>query len=262
MSLPAPRAPTNPGRRWPPAGPASCARSPAAAAGSPSSSSTTRTTTGWTAGSGPSSTPRSTSRWPRSPPLWCASTRSCRCTWRSSTARGATTSCWWARSAGALRQNPEYRDARDVLAGRGGVPAPAVLGPPDQRMRFDTWQLVDRARRGRHGGAAAAGCDRHRVEDLVLAVNEVATNAVEHGKGDAHLALWTGPGTRELRLRGARRRPARRPAARPARSAPGGPPRPGAVDRSPAVRPAARLVRRRGHARPHPGPAVSARAPP
>jgi anti-sigma regulatory factor (Ser/Thr protein kinase) len=32
----------------------------------------------------------------------------------------------------------------------------------------------------------------------VLAVNEVATNAVEHGSGDAHLALWTGPGSREL----------------------------------------------------------------
>ena len=43
--------------------------------------------------------------------------------------------------------------------------------------------------------AHAAGCDRDRVADLVLAVNEVATNAVEHGSGDAHLALWTGPGT-------------------------------------------------------------------
>ena len=98
---------------------------------------------------------------------------------------------------GALRHNPEHRGAREVLADRGGVPAPALLGPPDQRMGFDTWQLVevrDTVARAAH----AAGCDRDRVADLVLAVNEVATNAVEHGSGDAHLALWTGPGSREL----------------------------------------------------------------
>ena len=98
---------------------------------------------------------------------------------------------------GALRHNPEHRGAREVLADRGGVPAPALLGPPDQRMGFDTWQLVevrDTVARAAH----AAGCDRDRVADLVLAVNEVATNAVEHGSGDAHVALWTGPGSREL----------------------------------------------------------------
>ena len=64
-------------------------------------------------------------------------------------------------------------------------------------MGFDTWQLVevrDTVARAAH----AAGCDRDRVADLVLAVNEVATNAVEHGSGDAHVALWTGPGSREL----------------------------------------------------------------
>ena len=67
-------------------------------------------------------------------------------------------------------------------------------------MGFDTWQLVevrDTVARAAH----AAGCDRDRVADLVLAVNEVATNAVEHGSGDAHLALWTGPGSRELLCR-------------------------------------------------------------
>lgn len=94
-------------------------------------------------------------------------------------------------AGGALRHNPEHRGAREVLTDRGGAPAPALLGPPDQRMGFDTWQLVavrDTVARAAH----AAGCDRDRVADLVLAVNEVATNAVEHGSGDAHLALWTG----------------------------------------------------------------------
>jgi anti-sigma regulatory factor (Ser/Thr protein kinase) len=96
-----------------------------------------------------------------------------------------------------LQHNPEHRGAREVLADRGGVPAPKLLGPPDQRMGFDTWQLVE-VRDTVARAAQDAGCDRDRVADLVLAVNEVATNAVEHGSGDAHLALWTGPGSREL----------------------------------------------------------------
>jgi len=97
---------------------------------------------------------------------------------------------------GVLRHNPEHRGAREVLTDRGGVPAPALLGPPDVAMGFDTWQLVD-VRDTVARAAQAAGCDRDRVADLVVAVNEVATNAVEHGSGDAHLALWT-DGRREL----------------------------------------------------------------
>jgi anti-sigma regulatory factor (Ser/Thr protein kinase) len=97
---------------------------------------------------------------------------------------------------GVLRQNPEYREPREVLAGHG-VPAPAVLGPPDRRVGFDTWQLVA-VRQVVAEAARAAGCDHDRVEDLVVAVNEVATNAVEHGTGDARLDVWTGPATRGL----------------------------------------------------------------
>jgi len=97
---------------------------------------------------------------------------------------------------GALRHNAEHRGAREVLTDRGGVPAPKLLGPPDVAMGFDTWQLVE-VRDTVARAAQAAGCDRDRVADLVLAVNEVATNAVEHGSGDAHLALWT-DGRREL----------------------------------------------------------------
>ena len=97
---------------------------------------------------------------------------------------------------GVLRQNPAHREPREVVAERG-APAPAVLGPPDRTLVFDTWQLVA-VRETVAEAARDAGCDTARVEDLVLAVNEVATNAVEHGSGDAHLALWSGPGSREL----------------------------------------------------------------
>jgi anti-sigma regulatory factor (Ser/Thr protein kinase) len=95
---------------------------------------------------------------------------------------------------GLLAMNPEHREPRDVFAGRG-APAPAVLGPPDRRIGFDTWQLAG-VRRAVAEAAVAAGCDRGRVEDVVLAVNEVATNAVEHGSGDAHLDVWAGPPVR------------------------------------------------------------------
>jgi anti-sigma regulatory factor (Ser/Thr protein kinase) len=97
---------------------------------------------------------------------------------------------------GVMQQNTEHRAPREVLADRG-APPPTVLGPPDWRLPFDTWQLVE-VRQAVARAARAAGCDRDRVEDLVLAVNEVATNAVEHGSGDAHLALWTGPGAHGL----------------------------------------------------------------
>lgn len=97
---------------------------------------------------------------------------------------------------GVLHANPDHRDAREVLAARG-VPAPEVLGPPDLRMDFTIWQLAA-VREEVARAARAAGCDGDRVDDVVLAVNEVATNALEHGTGDPHLDLWTGPAPRGL----------------------------------------------------------------
>jgi anti-sigma regulatory factor (Ser/Thr protein kinase) len=94
--------------------------------------------------------------------------------------------------AGGMRHNAQHRCPRDVLAMRP-APAPALLGPPDARMTFSAWQLhevrsaVEEALRG-------AGYDRTRTDDLVLAVNEVATNAVEHGAPEAELAIWTSTG--------------------------------------------------------------------
>ena len=39
----------------------------------------------------------------------------------------------------------------------------------------------------------AAGFGRDRADDVVLAVNEITTNAVEHGPGDAEVCLWSTP---------------------------------------------------------------------
>jgi anti-sigma regulatory factor (Ser/Thr protein kinase) len=91
---------------------------------------------------------------------------------------------------GRLHHNPHHRDPRDVLADRP-VPAPPLLGPPDARLPFSAWQLHD-VRSLVEQALTSSGYERERVEDVVLAVNEVATNAVEHGVPDAELSLWTG----------------------------------------------------------------------
>lgn len=80
---------------------------------------------------------------------------------------------------GELQHNPEYRAPRDVLTAHPTAP-PMLLGAPDLRLPFHAWQLHE-VRRAVRGLAGAAGFTEERISDVVLAVNEVATNAVEHG---------------------------------------------------------------------------------
>ena len=94
---------------------------------------------------------------------------------------------------GELRTNPEHRSPREVLAGHPPAP-PELLGPPHHRLRFRGWQLRE-VRRLLREALATAGFDEDRADDVVLAVNEVASNAVEHGgDGTAELHLWCGRG--------------------------------------------------------------------
>jgi anti-sigma regulatory factor (Ser/Thr protein kinase) len=90
---------------------------------------------------------------------------------------------------GQLRHNPEHRSPREVLA-ETPVPAPLLLGPPDVRLTFTPWRLHE-VRTVVEDVLSAAGYGRARIEDVVLAVNEIATNAVEHGDGEPELYLWT-----------------------------------------------------------------------
>lgn len=89
---------------------------------------------------------------------------------------------------GEVRHNPGHRDPRAVLAERP-APAPVLLGAPDLQLTFGAWQLHD-VRVAVEHTLLTAGYGRERAEDVVLAVNEVATNAVEHGATDATLYLW------------------------------------------------------------------------
>jgi anti-sigma regulatory factor (Ser/Thr protein kinase) len=95
------------------------------------------------------------------------------------------------RADGELRHNPGHHDPRAVLAARPAAPPP-LLGPPDVRLPFSAWQLHE-VRSTVEQALDGCGYERERVEDVVLAVNELATNAVEHGTPEAQLSLWTGP---------------------------------------------------------------------
>jgi anti-sigma regulatory factor (Ser/Thr protein kinase) len=91
---------------------------------------------------------------------------------------------------GELRHNPEHRCPHEVLTERA-APAPVLLGPPDLRLNFTAWQLHE-VRAAVEQALLAADYGRERAEDVVLAVNEVATNAVEHGATEAELCVWAG----------------------------------------------------------------------
>lgn len=91
---------------------------------------------------------------------------------------------------GLLRHNPDHRGPREVLQERP-APAPVLMGPPDLRLDFSAWQLHE-VRWAVERALLEAGYGTARAEDVVLAVNEVATNAVEHGATEAELCVWTG----------------------------------------------------------------------
>ena len=91
---------------------------------------------------------------------------------------------------GVLRSNSGYQAPRDVLADQPAA-APDVLGPPDVSLQFGAWELHE-VRAQVQQALLDGGCQLNHAEDVVLAVNEVATNAVEHGESEAELYLWTG----------------------------------------------------------------------
>ncbi|HZG91250.1 MAG TPA: ATP-binding protein [Pseudonocardia sp.] len=91
---------------------------------------------------------------------------------------------------GEHRHNPHHLGPRAVLAEQP-APAPALLGPPEVRLSFGAWQLHE-VRNAVEEALLAAAVPHERAEDVVLAVNEVATNAVEHGDAKAELSIWIG----------------------------------------------------------------------
>lgn len=90
-----------------------------------------------------------------------------------------------------LVANPDHRAPAEVLTTMP-VSAPYVLGPPDVFLRYNTFEL-SRVRRAVEDAMQDSRLDPERAEDMVLAVNEIATNAVEHGSAQAELFVWASP---------------------------------------------------------------------
>lgn len=90
---------------------------------------------------------------------------------------------------GAITPNPEHLSAEQFLASYP-LPPPIELGEPDlTRIISHPAQLAEL----RQAVAAHAGLPAARRDDFVLAVTEIASNAVEHGAPPAEVRLWATP---------------------------------------------------------------------
>jgi anti-sigma regulatory factor (Ser/Thr protein kinase) len=88
---------------------------------------------------------------------------------------------------GLSRESPLYRGLADV-SGALDHPLPEPDAPPEE-MRFG-WGQLEAVRAFVLRRATAHGLERERAHDLVLAVNEVATNSLRHGGGRGVLRMW------------------------------------------------------------------------
>ncbi|MFI0792244.1 ATP-binding protein [Micromonospora rubida] len=77
------------------------------------------------------------------------------------------------------------------------LPAPRTVVPIDTSPliaeAFEQAQVTE-LRHSVTSCAHAAGLDGQRLDDFVLAVNELITNAVRHGGGQGWLRMWRHPG--------------------------------------------------------------------
>jgi anti-sigma regulatory factor (Ser/Thr protein kinase) len=93
-----------------------------------------------------------------------------------------------ATANGSVTSETYRPPAESVL--RFPPPPPPDLGPPALELAFTADELGEL----RHlvaEFAGRSGAEPERVADLVLAVNELGSNSVEHGPGHAHLRMWT-----------------------------------------------------------------------
>jgi anti-sigma regulatory factor (Ser/Thr protein kinase) len=74
-------------------------------------------------------------------------------------------------------------------AGGAGRARPAAAPPPLVDQEFDSGTLY-RLRAAVHAHAGQAGLSEDRVGEVVLAVHELAANAVAHGAGHGRLRMW------------------------------------------------------------------------
>jgi len=91
---------------------------------------------------------------------------------------------------GASVPNPDHLPAEQFVA-RYPLPPPAELGEPAITHTIDHPVQLAGLRQMVAGYATRAGLSSARCDDFVLAVTEVASNAIEHGVPPAGVQLWT-----------------------------------------------------------------------
>jgi anti-sigma regulatory factor (Ser/Thr protein kinase) len=93
---------------------------------------------------------------------------------------------------GTVTTSSDHLPAEQFLASHP-LPPPPDLGQPDLARIIDhPWQLSG-LRRVVSNHAVRAGLSATQCEDFVIAVTEVASNALEHGKPPTSVCLWTAP---------------------------------------------------------------------
>ncbi|MGH3770232.1 MAG: ATP-binding protein [Pseudonocardiaceae bacterium] len=90
---------------------------------------------------------------------------------------------------GAITPSSEHLPAAEFLA-RYPLPPPIELGEPDITDTIEHPTALSGLRRIVAGHAACAGLPPARCDDFVLAVSEIASNALEHGTPPAAVSLW------------------------------------------------------------------------
>ncbi|WP_306750025.1 sensor histidine kinase [Saccharothrix yanglingensis] len=79
--------------------------------------------------------------------------------------------------------SPAYQEPADFTTG-----PPSPIDPAAVVLRFD--RDLSAVRHFAATTATSLGLPPDKLDDLVIAVNEVATNTVRHGGGSGHLTLW------------------------------------------------------------------------
>jgi len=93
---------------------------------------------------------------------------------------------------GTVTPSPDHLPPEQFLTTHP-LPPPSPLGQPDITHLIDQPAGLTELRQLASGHAARAGLRPDRGEDFVLAITEVASNALEHGTPPAAVCWWTTP---------------------------------------------------------------------
>ena len=94
-------------------------------------------------------------------------------------------------TAGGRVRNPEFTDPARYLRGLPVPPEPLEETPP--RLAVDAVSDFFGLRHAVRAKLVALGSSQHLIEDFLLALNEVVSNAVRHGRPPVGVRLWTSP---------------------------------------------------------------------